>query len=263
VVDRVLPDQIIVTGAGRGIGKAVALALAEKGSTILCLSKTISCQRTKEEIVASGGQAFAASIDFNDYQDVHRKVSDWIEEQNAARIGIVTAAAMLGPRGPLTETSLNDWETTFRVNLLGNLAVVKAALPTMERQGYGRIVMLAGGGSAYAFPSFQAYACSKTALVREVENLAEDLAEKGDIAIHCLAPGAIETDMLAEVRRAGGQVRTLGSISKVIACVETLLGNDTGVLSGRFLHVLDRWAEQILKTAQPLSADQWKLRRIE
>ncbi len=79
----------------------------------------------------------------------------------------------------MTQTSLLEWEKTLKVNLLGNLAVIKATLPTMEQEHFGRIVMFAGGGAAYANPTFPAYACTKTAIVREVENIAEDLKEKG------------------------------------------------------------------------------------
>ncbi len=145
----------------------------------------------------------------------------------------------------------------------GNLAVVQSALSIMEKHNYGRIIMLAGGGAAYAYPIFPAYACSKTALVREVENLAVDLDSKGDIVVVCLAPGAIETDMLKAIRAAGAQVKTEGNITDVIECVKSLLSKQCKSLSGRLIHVRDNWDEIINGEEESLPSNHWKLRRIE
>ena len=258
-----LPKHIVVTGAGRGIGKEIALTLAAEGCVMLCISKSDSCIRTKDEITKNGGQAAALTIDLSNYDLTHKQVKSWIESSQASLVGVVAAAAILGPQGPLQTTPLANWETTLKTNLLGNLAVIQAALPTMIENKYGRIIMFAGGGSAYANPTFAAYACSKTAIVREVENIAEDLNDQGDIAITCIAPGAIETDMLATMRAAGGVVRTPGKIEEVIICVKALLGSQAKLLSGRFIHVRDQWQSQLssMHTAPP--TNYWRLRRIE
>ena len=122
--------------------------------------------------------------------------------------------------------------------------------------------MFAGGGSAYAYPAFPAYSISKTAVVREVENLAQDLNDKGDIAVTCIAPGAIETDMLKAVKAAGGAVHTTGNMQDVIVCVKALLGNNAKLLSGRFIHVRDNW-QTVLDGQSKIEPDLWTLRRIE
>jgi 3-oxoacyl-[acyl-carrier protein] reductase len=258
-----LPEYIIVTGAGRGIGKEIALTLGAAGCVVLCISKSDSCIRTKDEIVGKGGKSVALSIDLSDYDLAHQQVIGWIESNKASSLGVVAAAAVLGPQGTLLKTALAGWENTLKTNLLGNLAVVRAALPAMTTNKYGRIIMFAGGGSAYAYPTFAAYACSKTAIVREVENIAEDLNSQGDIAITCIAPGAIETDMLAAVRAAGGVVRTPGKMEEVITCVKGLLGPQAKLLSGRFIHVRDAWQAVLDSGAGDLSQTFWKLRRVE
>jgi len=263
MVNHSLPEYVIVTGAGRGIGKAVALSLAAEKCKILCLSKTVSCQTTADEIIANGGQASALVLDISEYDLAQSKVLSWISEKKCSRIGVVAAAGILGPAGSLTQTSLLDWEKALKVNLLGNLAIVKATLPTMEQAQYGRLVMFAGGGAAYANPTFPAYACSKAAVVRAVENIAEDLQGKDDIAITCIAPGAIETDMLTVVRQHGGEVRSPGQMSDVIVCVKALLGQRAKILSGCFVHVRDNWAAQLEGQAPTLSKDHWKLRRVQ
>jgi len=263
VPDNLLPKHVIVTGAGRGIGREIALTLGAAGCVVLCISKTDSCESTKNEIIKQGGQASGLVIDLNSYDLVQTKVIDWINSMKCPALGVVAAAAALGPQGTLQETALADWETTLKINLLGNLAVVRAALPSMIQNEYGRIIMFAGGGSAYAYPTFAAYACSKTAIVREVENIAEDLSAQGDIAITCIAPGAIETDMLAAVRAAGGVVRTPGKMEEVITCVKGLLGPQAKLLSGRFIHVRDAWQTMLEPSAGNVSQSHWKLRRVE
>jgi len=257
------PDVVVVTGAGRGIGRALALACANAGSAVLCLSKTDSCHETSKAILGQGGRASSLQVDLADAAAAHQLVTDWIRQQGAVSLGVVAAAAILGPEGPFSTMQLPAWEETLRVNLLGNLAVVHAALPFMLHARYGRIVTLAGGGSAYAYPIFPAYAASKAALVRAVENLSEDLDGKGDIAIVCLAPGAIDTDMLAAVQAAGAEVRTKGDMSKVVGFVEAFMTGNGSAITGRLVHVQDPWAAMLVGTAAPLSASHWKMRRLE
>ncbi len=94
MVNNSLPEYVIVTGAGRGIGKAIAISLAAENCQILCLSKTNSCQTTADEIIASGGQASALVLDIGDYNLAQVKVLDWINDNKASRIGVVTAAGI-------------------------------------------------------------------------------------------------------------------------------------------------------------------------
>lgn len=257
-----LPKNIIVTGAGRGIGKAIALNLAKTGNQVICISKSDSCQSTEKEIRANGGSAVSLKIDLQDYERTYKVLSEWIVANRPERISVIAAAAIIGPKGPLIENSLMDWENTFKVNLFGNLAVIKATLPHMYKENYGRIIMFAGGGSAYAYPIFPAYAASKAATVRAAENLAEDFKDK-NIAITCIAPGAIETDMLAAVKAAGGEIRSPGKMSNVLNFVDKFLRLNANEISGRFVHVLDDW-QPILEGHETLpDKDHWRLRRIE
>ncbi len=112
------PKHIIVTGAGRGIGKAIALSLAAKDGNILCVSRTDNCSKTRDQIIANGGNASSLVIDLNNEELVHKSISRWLAEQNASHIGIIAAAAQLGPQGPLTKSAMTEWQSTFRVNLL-------------------------------------------------------------------------------------------------------------------------------------------------
>jgi NAD(P)-dependent dehydrogenase (short-subunit alcohol dehydrogenase family) len=255
------PDVAIVTGAGRGIGRELALALGRTTAHVLCISRSSSSERTRDAIRRAGGSADSLTLDLADYPAVERRVRAWVRRAPFARYAVVLAAAQLGPRGPFEATRIRAWERTLRVNVLGNLAVLHAALGAMRAQRFGRIVFLSGGGAAYGFPLFPAYAASKTALARIVENLAADLDGAGDFAAVCLAPGAVETRMLARVRAAGGEVRTDTDASEAVGFVLRFLGQDGRALSGRLVHVRDDWGA--ITRGRKLDPSLWTLRRVE
>jgi NAD(P)-dependent dehydrogenase (short-subunit alcohol dehydrogenase family) len=256
-------DLVIVTGAGRGIGRAIACQAARQTANVLCVSRTASCIETAEAIRQAGGAADALQIDLADYSSSGRAIAAWLDSRNHRRIGIVLAAGVLGPSGPLWDTPLDEWDLAWRTNVLGNLAVVQASLPKLRANRFGRLLFFAGGGAAYAYPLFPAYAISKTALVRAVENLDADLHDSGDFAVTILAPGAVDTEMLATVRAKGGEVRTTVAIEEPVNFACSFLAAQGRGLSGCFVHVRDNW-RPFLDSGEPLPRkDLWKLRRVE
>lgn len=258
-----LPDLVIVTGAGRGIGHAIALSLAKKNIFVLCISKSKSCFNTSKSISEIGGKSEAMELDLSNYNFVESEIAKWFSGKSFKKIGIVLAAAVLGDKGPLLNTSLDEWDNCHKINVLGNLAVVKSALPLMMNSKNGKIVFFAGGGAAYPNTTFPGYAATKTSIVRIAENLHEELKDKGDFSVVCLAPGAVNTDMLSEFMDAGGEVRTTVDISEPASFVCDFLLSDKCTLSGSFVHVRDKWKD-FLNTEKSLESDSmWKLRRIE
>jgi NAD(P)-dependent dehydrogenase (short-subunit alcohol dehydrogenase family) len=257
------PHLVIVTGAGRGIGRSIALEFGKTGIQVLCISRSENALATAAAIRRDGGSADSISVNLEDFDEAGRRVVAWLADKKYRRIGMVLAAGTLGPCGSLEGTSLAEWEFAWRVNVLGNLAVVQAALPTMLEHKFGRLVFFAGGGSAYAYPLFPAYAATKTAIVRVVENLQEDLKNKGDFAVTALAPGAVETDILAAVREHGGYVRTTVAMEEPVSFVRQFVLARSCAFSGCVVHVRDEWAP-LLNSGKELSRkDLWKLRRIE
>ena len=256
-------EAAVVTGAGRGIGKAIALDLATQGVHVVCISKSENARATAGEIVTRGGSAESICLDLGDPADARGAIEAWAVQSPHSRFGLVLAAGILGPTGPLLESDLAGWQECIEVNLLGNLAVVQALLPGMRNARFGRIMAFAGGGSAYAYPLFPAYSASKTAMVRAIENLNKDLTGAGDFAVVCLAPGAVETDMLESVRAAGAEVRTTVDISEPVRFAREFLFSNTCGFSGSFVHVRDNW-QAYLNNGHSLTNDAlWKLRRIE
>ncbi|MGD0734812.1 MAG: SDR family oxidoreductase [Terracidiphilus sp.] len=256
------PDLVVVTGAGRGIGRAIAMDAA-RSCFVLCISRSETALETAESVRRAGGGAEGLVLDLDDYAAAETKVSAWISNSSFQRIAAVFAAAILGPQGSLMSASLRDWDRTFRVNVLGNLSVARAILPVQKQNKFGRLLFFAGGGAAYAYPMFPAYAASKAALVRVVENLHEDLKGEGDFATAILAPGAVETETLASVRASGAEIRTTVDITEPTAFAREFMMSRTCSFSGCFVHVRDSWPQWLnSETAFP-GKDLWKLRRVE
>jgi NAD(P)-dependent dehydrogenase (short-subunit alcohol dehydrogenase family) len=253
--------SILITGGGRGIGRAVALDLAKTGgSELLLVSKSASCEAVAKECNAiRPGSARAFQWDVSDTAPgAGKDVLDALQ-MSKGPIGLVCAAGVLGPTGPFEENDMLAWWKAMETNVGGVVRLVHAVLPRMLKDGAGRIVLFAGGGAAYGYPKFTSYGTAKAALVRFTESLAMEIGDRGPI-VAIIAPGANETEMLAEVRKAGGIVKTTVSIEEPCRLVRRLLTEDVRGLHGRFIHVRDEWTET---SAKALPEAHWKLRRVE
>ncbi len=253
-------ETIFVTGGGRGIGRAIALDLAKSSNAALVL---VSRTDTSVAVAAEcnqlrSGSARALPCDLATASAQRDELFALVDSAQGP-IGLVHAASTLGPTGPFAETSIDECWSAIETNLGATLRLVRAAMPRLVRERAGRVVLFGGGGAAYGYPNFMSYAITKVALVRFVETLALELGNDG-AAITIIAPGANDTDMLAEVRRAGGIVKTTVSIDEPCRLVNRLMFEDARGLHGRFVHVRDTWTPE---SARALSTDHWKLRRIE
>ena len=256
-------DAVIISGAGRGIGREIALDFGKSGIPVVCISKSKSCEETASTIKGSSGTAESIILDIEDCKKTKQTISDWVSKTSYKKLGVILAAAILGPKGPITNIELKEWDKCHKINVLGNLAVLNALLPNMIENKFGRIITFAGGGSAYAFPTFPAYSATKTAMVRITENINEDIKNKGDFAIVCLAPGAVETDILKEVRSSGAEVRTVVSVSETVTFAKEFINSSSCGFSGAFVHVRNNWKDYLNSNNQLKDDSFWKLRRIE
>ena len=253
-------DLVVITGAGQGIGKAIALDFGMRNMPVLCISKSANARRTKEEILKKGGIAESLIMDISNYEKTKTLISKWVSKKSYKKIGVVLAAGILGPTG---FKDFKGWDDCYKINGIGNTALLYALVPRMIENKFGRIVAFAGGGSAYPYPLFPAYSASKTAMVRTVENIHEDLKNKGDFAIVCLAPGATETNMLKKVREAGAEVKTVVDISEPVTFVREFILSKSCGFSGAFIHVRDNWKDYLNNERKLVTGSLWKLRRIE
>lgn len=243
----------LVTGAGRGIGKRLAIGFATAGARVGLLARSRpELDLAQLEIEHAGGVAMSICADVRDFAQMCRAV-----ESLRGRFGgidvLVAAAAVQGPIGPFIEANPKAWAETLEVNLLGVMHACRAVLPTMIERRSGKIIALTGGGAASPRPNFSAYAASKTALARFVETVAEELRDY-NVQINCMSPGGAYTHMTDEILRAGEkagskdledarQVQRTGGVSpdRQIQLALFLASERSNHVSGKMIHVNDDW----------------------
>lgn len=254
--------RILITGASRGIGLEVARDLHAVGCQIWLIGQSDTVHRVAEDLQPSPP---ARSLDVGDPSSV-ASLFDEIGSVWSGLDAIINAAAVLGEAGHFWDADEHRFSEVLRTNTVAAFSLVKnfvqlrraAINPTGSR---GKVILFAGGGAAYGYPTFLPYGASKAALVRMCETMAMELDAAGiPVDVNVIAPGANETAMLARVRAAGGEVRTTVPFSKPIALCRWLASAASDGVSGRFLHVNDSYVELI---ADELSSDVFKLRRVD
>jgi 3-oxoacyl-[acyl-carrier protein] reductase len=192
----------LVTGAGRGIGQAVAAALAKAGSDLVLVARSAGeLEETRRQVEAQGRRAWAIPADVAHLEAVRRAVAQGLNQFGKLDV-LVNCAGRQPPIGPLWENDPSDWVRTIEVNLLGTFHCIQAVLPGMIARHQEKIINFSGGGATGPRPNFSAYAASKAAIVRLTETLAEEL-RPFNVQVNAVAPGAINTGMLEEVLAAG------------------------------------------------------------
>jgi NAD(P)-dependent dehydrogenase (short-subunit alcohol dehydrogenase family) len=186
----------LVTGGGTGVGRAIALALAETGVAV-----TI-CGRRKEQLAAvaeANKRIFAIAADVTDEAAMTALYAE--AEKARGPVDIVVANAGMSGSSPAQRTSLGDWQRTLDVNLTGSFLTVKPALAGMTSAKSGRVVFVASTAGLKGYAYVAPYVAAKHGVVGLMRALATELARSG-VTVNAVCPGFVETDMLAEsVRR--------------------------------------------------------------
>lgn len=266
----------IVTGAGRGIGQAISIALASQGAVVVAAARSKKeIEETEDLIRSKGGIASAITVDVSDFESARLLVEQTVELFGAVNI-LVNNAGIQGPIGPLVENNRSEWEQTIKVNLLGTFFCSQAVLPIMINQKQGKIINLSGGGATGPRPNFSAYAASKAAIVRLTETMAVELMEH-NIQVNAIAPGAVNTKMLDEVleakERAGVEAKeaaarfldggTPPNLAGELAVF--LASSKSDLLTGRLVAApYDDWRQWDRDRLQSLMSQPWlTLRRMD
>lgn len=199
----------LVTGAGRGIGRAIALRLASDGMAVVCSGRTRSAlQETAELIAAAGGEASVIELDLRDAGAI---------SQLPRRCGpidtLVANSGVAGPSRPAWEIEPEQWEATLRVNLTGGFLVARAVLPDMLERGSGSVIFIGSTTAARPLSGRAAYAASKSALTGLVRSLAMDAGPFG-VRVNLVSPGPTAGERLDAVL--DGQAATRGSTAERI-----------------------------------------------
>ena len=184
----------VITGAGRGIGRAIALGYARAGASICCAARTEpEIQETVRQIRQEGGTAIALQTDITQWRAV-QELFDFAEsELGGIDIAVLNAGASFD-RKVVEESDPTAWEETLRTNLLGTYYCAKAAIPAMKNQGGGKIITIGSGMGHKGVAGSSAYSCSKAGLWMFTRILAQELWPY-NISVNELIPGPVRTKM--------------------------------------------------------------------
>jgi NAD(P)-dependent dehydrogenase (short-subunit alcohol dehydrogenase family) len=265
--------SVLITGAGRGIGKRLAMGFAQAGARVGLLARSqAELDLAKLEIEQAGSNALRIRADVRDLEQMTAAV-DRMRVVFGNLDVLVASAAVPGPIGPLLSTKPKAWAETIEVNLVGAVNSCRAALPPMLERRSGKILVIVGGGSGHARPNFSAYAASKAGLVRFAECLAEEVSDR-NVQVNCLSPGDSYTHMTDEVLHAGEEragpkeiedaerVRITGGVSpeKQIQLALFLASDHSNHITGKLMHVNDDWRRFERENMKP---ELFTLRRVQ
>ncbi|MCY4415534.1 MAG: SDR family NAD(P)-dependent oxidoreductase [Chloroflexi bacterium] len=271
-----LDGQIaVITGAGRGIGRAIALAYAREGAKLaLAARNETELQETVAAALGLGAESIAVPTDVTS-QDATEQLAQKVVERFGRIDVLVNNAGSSGPIGPLEGNDVADWVNTITVNLTGTFLVCRAVIPVMLEQSAGRIINLSGAGATNAWSNMSAYCSSKAAVVRLTEVLAQELEGKG-ITVNALGPGSVHTSMwdrmTEQAADAGadfihelGLRVTSGGGASIDECAELavwLASGESGALTGRLISAAtDDFRAMPPRIPEIMAGDAYTLRR--
>jgi 2-hydroxycyclohexanecarboxyl-CoA dehydrogenase len=232
---RLAGRRAFVTGAGRGIGAAIAIRLAGEGADIVLADIDIEAAERQAESI--GPSARAVEIDVTDPASANKAI------ESAGTLDILVNNAGVDDFGYFTDITPQRWRRILAVNLEGVLACTHAALPGMQQAGYGRIVNVSSEAARIGSKGNAVYAAAKGGIISFTKSIARENARYG-ITANTIAPGPIETPLLREMDPraidivvASTQLRRLGTPEEVAAAVAFLASEEASYITGETLGV--------------------------
>ena len=184
----------IVTGAGSGIGKAVALLLSRSGSRVVLAARNESrLSVVREEIEKGGGEAMVVATDLTHDEELERLVNRAVEKWGS--IDYLINNAGWGKHAPVVKAKIKDWDETLQVNLRAPMILAKLVLPTLIQKGGGAIVNIASIAAKMGDANAAAYSASKFGLLGFTQSLYEEVREYG-IKVAAILPGFVDTPLI-------------------------------------------------------------------
>jgi len=245
----VLKDKVaIITGAGRGLGKAFALRYAEEGARLLLPDISLArAEATAEEIRRSGGEAYAMKADISQEEDTRRIASEVMKRYGRVDILLNNAARYYGvEQHEWDDWSPEEWDTMFRINVTGTYLVCKAVGPLMVKAGKGKIINIAS--DVFKVPGgwrFMPYACSKSAVYTLTQCLARALGPAG-VNVNSIGPGYTATeasltqptsDMTFEATLEGQCLKRREEPEDLVGTAVFLASKDADFITGQYIVV--------------------------
>jgi 3-oxoacyl-[acyl-carrier protein] reductase len=233
----------LVTGGSRGIGRAISLELAANGANVVVNYRRdrAAAERTAADVAAHGVEADVLEADVSDDAQATRLVELAQRRFGALDILVCNAGMVLTNLAALQSAA--DWRRMLDINLLGAVACIRTVLPAMLTSRRGSIVCVSSLAAERGSAGLSSYAAAKGAVNALVRSLAVELGAKG-IRVNAVAPGLIETDLLADLPQRGGKRHTdhipmvrMGRAEEVAAAVRFLASDDASYITGQILAV--------------------------
>lgn len=192
---------VVISGAGRGIGRAAAEMFAQAGARVILNARTLSeLQAAAEKIRSAGGQAAVLAGDVSRWADMQALGSQVADQYGAADI-VVANAGILEPVGNSWEQDPEAWQENIQVNLTGSYFLARACLPAMVERGRGTLVFVSSGVASHPLPGWSAYCAAKAGVDQLVRTLAAEMEQqKLKLRVHGLYPGVVDTAMQENIR---------------------------------------------------------------
>ncbi len=234
--DNLLKDQIIlVTGAGDGIGKTAALTYAKYGATVILLGRTIQKLEAVYDEIEKQGYAQPAIFPLNlegaaehDYEAMF----DSINEEFGRLDGLLHNASELGPRTPLAQYPLGEWQKILQVNLTAPFIMTKSLLPLLEKSSNASVIVTSSSVGKKGRAYWGAYAVSKAGCENMVQTLADEYDGDSPIRFNTINPGATRTTMRAKAYPAENP-GTVASPESIMPAYLYLIGDDSVEVNGQ------------------------------
>ncbi|MBI3962076.1 MAG: SDR family oxidoreductase [Deinococcus sp.] len=190
---RLESKSAVVTGAGSGIGRAIAQLFAQEGAVVIAVDQNqLSCQETVQLMERAGGRGYCIQADVSSASDVERMVRE--ATQAVGRLHILVNNAGIYRRAPVQDMAPGDWDLVMAVNLKGTFLCTRAVLPQLMEQRAGRIISIASRAGRQGEPSASAYAASKAGVIAFSASLAGEVRDY-HITVNAICPGGVDTPM--------------------------------------------------------------------
>jgi len=230
-----------VTGASRGIGRAIAQRLANGGATVVCVARGTNAEATAAEITAGGYLATAHGADVTDAAEVDGLIKQTVEKYG--RLDILVSNAGITRDQLMLRMKRADWDDVLATNLTAAFTLCQAALKPMIKQRAGRIVAISSVVGQMGNAGQANYAASKAGLIGFCKALAREVASR-QVTVNVVAPGLVETDMTRAITadakndwRSQIPLGRLGSPDEIAAAVGFLASDDAAYITGQVLAV--------------------------